>query len=372
MKLFRTLLSRFTLSRRGNVALIVAIVAPVLVTAGGVSVDLLSQLNFKKQVLAASDAAALAATAAMQSGQSQAAAQQIGQNAFNANAPSGAPSDGSVSIQTGNYASTLTALVRYQGSVPTYFSGLVGMSTMPFNVTSKAQAGTGTSNGVNSYAGIGTMWGDPYIEGADGVFHDMMCTSAPPGSWYNALSDSGIEVNIQCSPLAGMPAYQVISGFSIILNGHTIYYTAPQPSLQNGQWVYPSIWWGQVTIDGVYYPAKAGNWSYLGGAVVANISEVNGFGSLYLGDNHVVITTPRYTISTTFSYQTLAAGQITITANGAGACGVPGGILGGLLAGSYDSITSDYLVSTPTTTTYQYRWKQCSASASTMTPTLVQ
>jgi len=372
MKAIRSLLGRLARSRRGNVALIIAVAAPVLLTAAGVSVDLLVQLNFAKRVQAASDAAALAATAAMQGGSSQAAAQQIGQVAFNANAPSDAPTDGKVSIQTGSYASTLTALVRYQGAVPTYFSSLVGLPTMPVDVTAKAHAGTAASNGVNSYAGIGTMWGDPYIEGADGVFHDMMCTSAPPGSWYNALSDSGIEVNIQCTPLAATPAFQVISGFSIILNGHTIYYTAPQPISQNGQWVYPSIWWGQVTIDGVYYPATVGNWSYLGGAVVANITDVNGFGSMYLGDNHIVITTPHYTISTTFSYQGMAAGNFTITANGAGACGVPGGILGGLLAGSFDSITNDYLVATPTTTTYQYRWKQCAASASAMNPTLVQ
>ena len=367
----------------GQMALLFGLaIAPVAIGIGA-AVDYARMSMIKTELQAAADAAALGATTSLAQGATAAQAEAIGQQIFRANAPQHSTMEnwmdkasyGSLDVQSSYYAQTATTLVYYQGNPPTIFSGVLGTSTASVEVKSTAQATTGSGSGAQTYAGVGTIDGDPYVTGADGVFHDMMCT-AGPGAWYNVLSDSGIQVNASCDPSIAGAQWQVLSGFSVILNNHVITLTAPRPRIINGQEDYGAAWYGQITIDGVVYsPAMGPDYShpkvtnYLDGQVQTSISDTN---YAYLGDDWVTITTPTYTIKMTFDYQSFAAGDIRITANNAGQCGVPGGILGGLLAGSWDDNTNDYTVSDATSKSYQFYWRGCATQGSPQSAHLIQ
>ena len=370
---------RFSADRVGNVMIAFAIGAPTLMLAAASSIEYSRAVALRDLIQHGADAAAVAGTRAMVEGKSVDEAKAISLAVFRANVPNSSlaqattsttrPGD-TVLIETSNYSATETTLVRYQGAMPLLFAGVLNVATMDLNVTAEAQAVTSATSGAQAYAGVGTMWGDPYIQGADGVFHDMMCTDAPPDSWYNALSDRKIQINIECSGAAVFGGqWQVISAYSILVDDHVITFAAPQPVLKNGVWDWGDIWYGQVIIDGRKYPATIGHHSYLNGLVQTDITDLY---SLYLGDNWVTVTTPNYVIKAGFSYQTIASGQFWVTAKGAGACGVPGGILGGLLAGVYHSLTNDYLVSGPSAKSAEFSWGQCATAGGTKTVRLVQ
>ncbi len=368
---------------RGQMALLFGLaLAPVAVGVGA-AIDYTRMNAIKTHLQAAADAAALGATASLTQGSTVAQAEALGQQIFRANAPKNSTmsnwmdktSYGALTIQSSFYAQTATTLVNYQGAPPTIFSGVLGTSAGSLEIKSAAQATTGSGSGAQTYAGVGTIDGDPYVTGADGVFHDMMCT-AGAGAWYNVLSDAGIQVNASCDPSIAGAEWQVLSGFSVILNNHVITLTAPRPQMVNGKENYGAAWYGQITIDGVNYPAVMGSdyshpnvTNYLGGQVQTSISDT---AYAYLGDNWVTVTTPTYIIRMTFDYQTFAAGDIRITAKNAGQCGVPGGILGGLLAGSWDDNTDDYTMSEATAKSYQFYWRGCGAQSSPQTAHLIQ
>lgn len=361
-----------------------AVTLPALGIAMSAGIEYSRAISFREQLQAAADAAATGATAAMVQGQSASDAQAVGLALFTANAPSGAlpssspGSDGVVSIQPTNYAATLTTVVNYTGSMKTVFAGLLNLNLIPMSITAEAQAVTSATSGAGTYSGIGTMWGDPYIMGADGTFRDLFCNNLPPGSWYNAVSDRKFEVNIQCSgAVVFNSSWFVVSAFSIMVDNHVISFSAPQPTNVNGTLNFQPVWEGAVTIDGVTYPPSLGHHSYLNGLVQTDITDLNDF---YQYANSVTVTTPTYVFKGDFGYQSVVAGRLSLTATNAGACGVPGGILGTTLAGIFndnlyygqDDGPSKYLVSGPTAVSNEFNWVQCNMAGGTSLVHLVK
>ena len=391
----------FWSDQRGGTAILFAVAAIPIMMMVGIAVDYARVIKFKAQVQAAVDATALATTTlvagqgapstVVQPGVYQAQGNYASQatayatNYFAAQAPANSigmdwsnwSSLGSLTVQPSFFQNTATTMVSYQYNYPTAFSALFNQASINVTVKSTAQAvtpgggGSPNSTGAQTYGGAGTIDGDPYVTGADGAFHDWVCSGTPSGTWYNLLSDAGMQVNATCDFAGGSggETWWCMGAFNIVFldthgQQHTLYMIAPR-NLSTGAPDFNNAWWGQITLDGVSYPAVAGpNWqanvtNYLGGMVQTSVSDTS---DPYLGDNWVTVTTPHYTIKLSFDYQGFAAGDIRITATNAGACGVPGGILGGLLAGVWDNNTVDYSVASATTLAPQFAWNSTCAT----------
>jgi Flp pilus assembly protein TadG len=326
--------------------------------------------SYKSGLQSAADSAALATTAAVIANPSMTSDQQqaLANLYFANNAPAGAASLGSLTVPTAtNFNSTVTTKVQYQGSLPALLNGLLSTSV---SVNSTAQGvipnTSGGASGNTTYGGYVAAWGDPHINAANGSTYYVSCAQ-PIGSWYNMLSDSGIEVNVSCEHEAYYNE-DVMRHYSVVLGGHVIALDAPAPTEtidpNTGSVVISydpaTAWFGQVTIDGVLYPAQMGTQTYLNGAVSVNTTDVTNF---YQQDNSVTFTPPGGNYRIVISFQQLGMGVINVWATNAGLCGVPGGILGSTIAGINDANSLDFQVAGPTATSFQYSWGSCATAA---------
>jgi Flp pilus assembly protein TadG len=352
----------FLRERRGIVAIWFALVAPAMLGMLGLAVDYSKSRVTRAGLQRAADAAALASTTALTKGQTIDAAKSAANIYFASNMPSAA--SGTWTVVPTVAGSTASTTVNFVGSEPTTFGKLFQLNSINLSVTAAAQSSMGPAGGVTHYAGNGSVAGDPHIAGADGSSGYLECAT-PSGSWYNLLSDAGIQINVSCVSYTGV-WLDVIQSFSILLNSHVISLTAATPTFDakgNVSYDRNTAWFGAITIDGVTYPPVIGQHSYLSGVVRTNITDLTNF---YASDNMVQINTGVYNIFITFD--AYAMGDINITAKNAGACGVPGGFWGGTLAGHEDYKGADFLVSGPTAKSYQFYWPNCS----TMTAHLVK
>ncbi len=150
MKFLRSLLNR-----RGNVALITALCAPIFLTAAGFAIDFANASYISQRLSEAADTAVLAAVS-----QSAATAgggysnttwlYYYGLHSFQANASNlpiatVSPTMTVVSNGTGG----VTATLSYSANVTTYFGGLFGMTTLP--VSGQAQATANPLTYINYY-----------------------------------------------------------------------------------------------------------------------------------------------------------------------------------------------------------------------------
>jgi len=332
--------SRFTHSNSGNVAVIFGLTLLPIVLTVGASLDY-ARIGLAKQRL---QAAATQTTVSQT--QRQALANNVVQsnlgtlaNAINASVTE---TDG-----TGNYSVSASA------NIPTTVMRIARIPSRTIYATATAVPASVTP--VTYYAGNGSVAGDPHIAGADGASGYLSCTS-PSGSWYNLLSDSGVEVNVSCASYPG-DKLDVLQSFSILVGTHVISLYAPQPTFDsagNASYDPSTAWFGAITIDGVTYPPVIGAHSYLGGLIKTNITDLTNF---YASDNMIHINTGVYNIFIT--YDEYAMGDINITATNAGGCGVPGGFWGGTLAGRDDYNGIDFLVSGPTAKAPEFYWGKC-------------
>jgi Flp pilus assembly protein TadG len=351
------LLRLFQTDRGGSVLMMFALALVPIFLALGAVIDYQRTAMTKARLQEAVDEAALAA--ANRPTLTQAARQSIAQTLVLSNLGPMASTINPVVTETepsGNYNVTVSA------SVPTTMMRYANVSSVAISSTATAVAATSSSSAVTHYTGNGSVAGDPHIVGADGSDGYLTCAS-PSGSWYNLLSDSGIEVNVSCVTYPGVWA-DVIQSFSILLGSHVVTLYAPSPtfdSSKNASYDASTAWFGQITIDGVTHPPAMGQHSYLNGLVKTKITDLANF---YASDNMVHINTGTYNIYVT--YDAYAMGDINITATNAGLCGVPGGFWGGTLAGHEDYNGGDFLVSGPTATAPQFNWATCPASANVM------
>ncbi|MBV8793899.1 MAG: pilus assembly protein [Hyphomicrobiales bacterium] len=138
-------LDRLLRSRRGNVSILYALVAPILVFAGGAAIDYGRAAQVHTKLNAAADAAALAALTPSMLGQSTSVAHDAAVNMFTGLA------DGITSLTPGATQVTVTVTVdttsltrtvevSYSTSVNTIFAQVLGRPTLSLSGVSKASA----------------------------------------------------------------------------------------------------------------------------------------------------------------------------------------------------------------------------------------
>jgi len=401
--------SRLMRDRKGGAAIMFAISAPVALLAITGVMSYGYALQYRADIQSAVDGAVVTATQALAANAS-ADASTIATDYFKANAPAQALSRGTLNIYSGDFNNAVTVKADYSGSVPTLLSDVLGYSSLPVGATSAAQVmlgstsgggsgGGGSSGGGSSgggsgggqtggttgggaacpgalcFSGSGYVFGDPHIVSPTGADFYMDCTT-PSGSWYNMLSDAGIEVNVSCLQSTYYSGANYINAFNVLLNGHTLFMTAPPANYTKAGGSYSfnqaTAWFGGVTIDGTYYPPGTGCTSshpctttYLDGMVKVVITDLV---NLYRGDNWVYIYDKGYTVAMTFNQ--IAFGQVNFIASNVGAAGPPGGMWGQTLSGLADSKGSDFILNGPNVNTspastslananaaaYQYYW----------------
>jgi Flp pilus assembly protein TadG len=135
---------RLLRNRRGNVAMMYALVAPILVFSGGAAVDYGRAAQIHTKLNAAADAAALAALTPAMLQQSSDVAQTAATNMFHGLADglpglTAAPQV-SVTVTTDPISLKRNVSLTYSSSVNTIFAQVLGKSTLPIGGMSQASA----------------------------------------------------------------------------------------------------------------------------------------------------------------------------------------------------------------------------------------
>jgi Flp pilus assembly protein TadG len=138
-------LDRLLRNRRGNVAMMYALVAPVLVFAGGAAIDYGRTAQIHTKLNAAADAAALAALTPTMLQQSNQTAQDASKSMFNGlteGIPGLTVGATQVTVSVTNVANTLirNVSVTYSTSVNTIFAQVLGKSALSVSGSSQASA----------------------------------------------------------------------------------------------------------------------------------------------------------------------------------------------------------------------------------------
>jgi Flp pilus assembly protein TadG len=137
--------NRLLRNRRGNVAMMYALVAPVLVFGGGAAIDYGRAAQIHTKLNAAADAAALAALTPAMLGQSSSVAQAASVSMFNG-LTEGIPgltahaTQVTVTVTVGSTALVRNVAVSYSSSVNTIFAQVLGKSALPISGFSEASA----------------------------------------------------------------------------------------------------------------------------------------------------------------------------------------------------------------------------------------
>jgi Flp pilus assembly protein TadG len=138
-------LDRLLRNRRGNVAMMYALIAPILVFAGGAAIDYGRAAQIHTKLNAAADAAALAALTPAMLQQSSSVAQAASESMFKG-LTEGIPgltanaTKVTVSVTVGATALTRNVEVSYSSSVNTIFAQVLGKSALPVQGLSEASA----------------------------------------------------------------------------------------------------------------------------------------------------------------------------------------------------------------------------------------
>jgi Flp pilus assembly protein TadG len=138
-------LDRLLRNRRGNVAMMYALVAPILVFGGGAAIDYGRAAQIHTKLNAAADAAALAALTPSMLQQSTSVAQAAAVSLFNG-LTEGIPgltahaTQVTVTVTVGSTALIRNVAVSYSSSVDTIFAQVLGKSALPVSGVSEASA----------------------------------------------------------------------------------------------------------------------------------------------------------------------------------------------------------------------------------------
>src|SRR3984885_9609573 len=138
-------LDRLLCNRRGNVAMMYALVAPILVFGGGAAIDYGRAAQIHTKLNAAADAAALAALTPTMLQQSATVAHDAAVSMFNGlteNLPgvTANATQVTVTVTVGATALIRNVSVSYSSSVNTIFAQVLGKSSLPVSGVSVASA----------------------------------------------------------------------------------------------------------------------------------------------------------------------------------------------------------------------------------------
>lgn len=121
-------LSRFGRNKSGQVALIFGLSAVPLVGVGGMAVDLTRRIEAQAQVQSALDGAAMAATAALNAGENQAAFKKAAQDFFDHNKPDNLVGNPQVNVVLNSADATLS--VSTDAAIATTMSKILGVDSL--------------------------------------------------------------------------------------------------------------------------------------------------------------------------------------------------------------------------------------------------
>ncbi len=134
-------------NRRGNVALITALLLVPMVLAIGFGIDYSRAMRLKTRLNAAADAAALAAVTAPMMQNNNTSAQTAATNMFNAQVAGlsglvfNSATDLTVTVATtGTLNTGRSVVVTYRAASTNMFSGVLGAATLPINGSSQSDA----------------------------------------------------------------------------------------------------------------------------------------------------------------------------------------------------------------------------------------
>ena len=380
----------FFVERSGSTALFFALMLPVLLASVALAIEYSSGANFKSQLQASADSAALTAASSMANGATAAQAQATATSVFVASAPVNAPNPSSATASATLNNDIATVSLSYSGARPSAFSKLYG-NNGAVSITSKAQASIygGSGGATTTYSGRGSLWGDPHLTSDNAAGGYFVCDTSGK-TWYNALSDAGIEINFNCAYDSYFQAVYMQS-IVVIIGSHVYTTVAAAPVYDSsGVQTYTGnylcggklagYWCGSLTVDGVYHDASAslGNTYYLGsgsstGTSKCDLSVASSGNFLYQQIQDITAADESNSIQICYfngatvyqiqiNYDQYEQGSISIAATSAGQCGIPGGMLGQTVVGASDLTSGDFTVPSSTATTAQFKYQTCTTS----------
>ncbi|MCC2097302.1 MAG: pilus assembly protein [Hyphomicrobiales bacterium] len=348
----------FLPDRRGNFAIMFAIVAPVLLIGVAGAIDYTRALNLQSNMQQAADAAALAAATAARNGLSEAAAQTIADRVYLANLdttnfdPVTNPvPDLNVTIEKDENGATATV-----GGSGTLQDTMFNMSdwTPEVQATAIAEITGETSYGYGQETnGKVREYEDPYYAVYDGAGKhvktlDIHCKN---GAWQTFLADAGVQLNAFCR-LSWLRNQNWDSFLKLDaqVDGHRVEMSIPGVNEGGIN--------ASVAIDGKRMGTATGRFYLTGGPSISMTtkngwtiqnSTTNGWGA---GQWALRIANDHWDIRLTFTH---GGAEIFATANNAGMCGPVKGIMGDLMAGNFNPDL--HVVPSGDTLSPEYSWE---------------
>lgn len=375
----------FSSSSSGATAVVFAVAAVPAMAFIGVTIDYANGVRAQAALQAAADSAALAGAAAIKQHQSTDTASQLARSTLMANlanlAPSATVQDVKSSTENNTGSTTISARLAFTGQ----FMRMLRVPDMQLTAQATAQAYLAeTAVNGHLYSGGGAIYGDPEINFANGAVGFIDC---PPGNWYSALSDSGIQVNFSCQ--TGVGGYNYIRDATVLVGDHVIRYSAYQGSetqyTMSQVGYYDKAWPAKIVIDGVddvppnsvyhapwlsYPPARTVIDDDSGKVSITPVNDayVNLARTGDYSYSYITVESGPYKVRLAFVN---GDGAIDFTAANAGMCGIPGGAWGSSLSGrnvghtqpyggGYSQIAS-YQVTSAATKSPQFYWSRTCA-----------
>jgi len=378
-------LRSFRSDERGASLILFGLAIPILVGVAGLAIDYSRAASVQSRVQQAADAAALASVALVRNGVGQDVATSVAQSVFAANLGGGGGA--APTVQFSVAGTQYTASVSGQGSIGTTLGRVLGLASLPAGANATAMALQGPSGGGSmsqNFSGVGSITGDPhtFYQTSAGV-QTYLSITCVGGSWYNLLSDAGVQWNSTC---LNDGSSLFFGGSTVQVGTHRISY---MPYLGAGLWQPDQFANDCITISGL---AGAGvcNMAYAASLVVdgQTIDPTSGqfagmttftalndtaqgivvtvqmsnnalpaqFGAVPAGVFNylaVDVKTPNYEILVALPYGFQNAYS---TVNNGGMCGSPGGYFGSFINGTPATDPAPYVVPGPTYQGGQFVW----------------
>lgn len=341
----------FRQDQKGAVALIFCAALAPLMVMGGVAVDYAKLSRAREKLVIAADAAVVAAVADLQKTGDVTHAQNVGRGMLQGNLAD-MTQYMTINVATAfseNRQATMT--LRATLRMPNQFGNLLGQPTTDIIQESVAQGYLDNAAAVGSAQTRGSFRGsinsDPELTYADGGNGFVDC---PAPNWYNALSDSGIQINFACSK-AG--SYNYIRKMTVLLGSHRVDYDVYNGSISNVAFPRGGSWGlglpATLTVDGAAYTIPARTYSDpLPELTLVDAPE----GKIYLTPYYnpqvnmdktqmqtmmgIRVVTPVYNITLNYDFGWyLQEGGLYFSATNPGLCGTPGGIWGRSVRGEH-------------------------------------
>lgn len=386
----------FQADAKGNIGIMIAAAMPVLIGFSGIAIDYGRTVAYQRNLQKAADAAALAGVTLSRNGGTIEAANTVAQQILAANLGISSGSASAPTVQISQSGAQHKATVQVQGEVQTTLSRILGYTSLPAtgSATATARPGpTGFMGVAQNYKGNGGVWGDPHFDynssTGSSISVIVFCNG---GSWYNVLSDAGVQWNSMC---ATDGSNLIFAGTQFKIGTHTISY---MPYLGAGNDTYGDSF-ADDNVDIITPSAIPTGWVLSGLARPVTLTVdgkvINPYASLLPGQtSFTVLSDPAQNIEITaqisnhpipagfgttpsgvYNYQALdiktARYEIGVmfqpygpqyyeldvlgVSNG-GMCGQPGGYYGTLMAGTPGADLAPFLIQDPTLQGPEFYW----------------